>query len=242
MIETWRLIPPLSASGKVQMSIDLWLLEKHRQGKHPPCLRFYTWSEATISLGFHQHQYPNFWNGLMWEGKSLSIVRRPSGGRAVLHQGDLTYMVVTSGLSRQRREAYLHICQFLILGWQRLGLSLGYGCEGQNYIRDDNCFATASNADLVSDRGDKLVGSAQLRKKDAILQHGSILYNTSDRLFGRVFPNSYLHNIREYLSLDEEDLFAKVIPTLTQAAREHFQIDLQEIPLSKAEKDDIGIE
>ena len=85
----WRLIPLLSASGRVQMAIDKWLLEKHLAGKNPPTLRFYTWVPAAISLGYHQQRWPDFWQQLSWEGKPLELVRRPSGGRAVLHQGDL---------------------------------------------------------------------------------------------------------------------------------------------------------
>jgi lipoate---protein ligase len=236
MTETWRLIPPLKASGRVQMSIDAWLLEQHRQGKHPPCLRFYTWSEATISLGYHQRQYPDFWGKMTWEGQKLAIVRRPSGGRAVLHQGDLTYMVVTSGLSTKRQEAYHDICQFLIEGWQQLGLSLEYGTAGKDYIDRPNCFATASSADLVTSQGDKLIGSAQLRRGESILQHGSMLYTTSSQLFTEVFPDSNPRNIQNYLSLTDTDLFTQVIPTLTEAAINHFQIDLQERLLTEAEK------
>jgi lipoate---protein ligase len=242
MPETWRLIPPLEASGRMQMSIDIWLLEKHRQGEHPPCLRFYTWPEATISLGYHQHQYPDFWDKLTWEGKKLAVIRRPSGGRAVLHQGDLTYMVVTSGLSTKRREAYRDICQFLIQGWQQLGLSLEYGNAGKDYIQHSNCFATASTADLVTSRGDKLIGSAQLRRGETILQHGSMLYSTSNQLFTKVFPDSNPRNIQNYLSLTNTDLFTKVIPTLTETARSYFQIDLQERPLTDEERAEILID
>jgi lipoate-protein ligase A len=84
----WRLIPLLEATGTVQMAIDSWLLEQHQCGKHPPTLRFYTWSPAAISLGYHQRQYPQSWQNLTGGGKKLDLVLRPSGGRAVLHQGD----------------------------------------------------------------------------------------------------------------------------------------------------------
>ncbi|HEY9649888.1 MAG TPA: lipoate--protein ligase family protein, partial [Coleofasciculaceae cyanobacterium] len=79
------------------MAIDQWLLEQHRIGNHPPVVRFYTWASPTISLGYHQRRWPVFWQQLTWQGIPLDLVRRPTGGRAVLHQGDLTYMVVTSG-------------------------------------------------------------------------------------------------------------------------------------------------
>jgi lipoate---protein ligase len=219
------------------MSIDLWLLEQYQQGLHPPCLRFYTWSEPTISLGYHQTCYPTDWADITWQGKKLSLVRRPSGGRAVLHQGDLTYAVITSDLPHQRREAYCTICQFLIDGWRELGLDLEYGnAAPRSYLDQASCFATATSADLVTPRGDKLIGSAQLRRKETILQHGAILYSTDGELLERVFgadrPQS---NLRDYLQLTDLDLFEKVIPTLTAAARHCFGVELQEKPLTEAE-------
>lgn len=127
----WRFIPVINAAGSVQMSIDTWLLEQHRLGLHPPTLRFYTWSPAAISLGYHQHRYPEHWHNLIWHGEPVDLVRRPSGGRAVLHQGDLTYAVITSGLTGNRMQAYETICEFLIQGWRQLGIELHYGQAGR---------------------------------------------------------------------------------------------------------------
>ncbi|HSM82971.1 MAG TPA: lipoate--protein ligase family protein, partial [Nodosilinea sp.] len=88
----WRLIPPIAAPGAVQMAIDTWLLDQHQRHGHPPTLRFYTWSPAAISLGVSQRQQiPEHWRGLRWQGQPVDLVQRPTGGRGVLHQGDLTY-------------------------------------------------------------------------------------------------------------------------------------------------------
>ena len=103
------------------MAIDEWLLKQHQSG-YLPTLRFYTWSPSAISLGYHQRKYPEDWQSLTWKGEEIDLVRRPTGGRAVLHYGDLTYAVVTSGLSGSRIEAYKKICEFLIQGWQNLGV------------------------------------------------------------------------------------------------------------------------
>ncbi len=183
----WRLIPLLQASGEVQMAIDCWLLQQHQAGNLPPILRFYTWSPVAISLGYHQRHYPAVWQHLSWQGKPLDIVRRPTGGRAVLHQGDLTYTMVTSGLSGSRVEVYQQLCQFLIEGWRSLGLELHYGQAGRGYIHNPNCFATATSADLVDTQGNKLVGSAQLRQNKAILQQGSIRLFPDGDLYTRAF-------------------------------------------------------
>ena len=183
----WRLIPILAASGSVQMAIDRWLLVQHESGKCLPTLRFYTWSPPAISLGYHQRQYPEFWQNLIWKGQKLDLVRRPTGGRAVLHQGDLTYSVVTSGIRGNTIEIYTKICEFLIQGWRSLGIELYYGQAGRGYIHNPNCFGTATGADLVLADGSKLIGSAQLRKGGAVLQHGSIRLNPDVDLFIKVF-------------------------------------------------------
>ena len=183
----WRLIPLLDAPGQTQMAIDRWLLDQHRQGLHPPTLRFYTWSPPAISLGYHQRQYPDFWQQLSWNNQPIDLVRRPSGGRAVLHQGDLTYAVIASGLPKNRMQAYQAICEFLIAGWRSLRVELDYGASGRGYIHNPNCFGTATAADLVLPTGAKLIGSAQLRQGDTILQHGSIRINPDPDLFQQVF-------------------------------------------------------
>lgn len=221
----WRLLPFLEAPGTIQMAFDEWLLDQHRLGLMPSVLRFYSWRPAAISLGYHQHQYPEDWNTLTWKGTPVDIVRRPSGGRAVLHQGDLTYAVITSsdvlsGLGpetvelsvstasstsqalpeptpkpstsnqnkRSRRTIdYQAICQFLIHGFRSLGFNLSYGTAGRGYINNPNCFGTATAADLVLPDGTKLIGSAQLRRGNAILQHGSIRILPDAALFDQVF-------------------------------------------------------
>ena len=96
------LIPLLSASGRVQMAIDQWLLQQHLAGKNPPTLRFYTWAPAAISLGYHQRRWPELWQQLFWEGQPLELVRRPSGGRGGLHPGGWSYGAGGAGVGSAR--------------------------------------------------------------------------------------------------------------------------------------------
>lgn len=234
----WRLIPLLSASGRVQMAIDQWLLQQHLAGKNPPTLRFYTWAPAAISLGYHQRRWPEFWQQLFWEGQPLELVRRPSGGRAVLHQGDLTYAVVASGFDSSRLKAYHTICQFLIEGWRAIGVDLHYGEAGRGYIHNPNCFGTATGADLVTVDGCKLIGSAQLRRGDAILQHGSMRLQPDVSLFYQVFGEELIH-VKLPLSEGGDDLIVTVIDALSAAACRCFAIDLEVRPLSDEEWQDI---
>ena len=230
----WRLIPLLSASGSLQMAIDQWLLEQHLAGKIGPTLRFYTWQPAAISLGYHQRRWPEFWQQLSFGGFPVELVRRPSGGRAVLHQGDLTYAVVASGFAGSRIQAYHTICEFLIEGWSAMGLDLHYGEAGRGYIHNPNCFGTATGADLVTSDGYKLIGSAQLRRGDAILQHGSMRLQPNFDLFSQVFGEELIP-LKLPLSGVGNDLIETVIEALSAAAGRCFEIDLEVESLSEEE-------
>jgi lipoate---protein ligase len=225
MGQTWRYIPPIVLSGAEQMALDQWLLNQHLQGE-PPCLRFYRWQPAAISLGYHQQHYPEHWHNLTWNGEPIELVRRPTGGRAVLHQGELTYAVITSGLSPRRRESYEQICQFLIEGWRSLGIELHYGDAGRGYIKNPNCFGTATAADLVMENGAKFIGSAQLHQDGAILQHGSMRLNQDAGLFEQVFGE-----MGEMPKCDRTIDDADIIQALVRSASNCFGVDFAITPL-----------
>ena len=231
MATVWRLILPIEASGSTQMAIDEWLLEQHRLGKSPACLRFYTWAPIAISLGYHQRHYPAHWQNLEWKNQTLDLVRRPSGGRAVLHQGDLTYSLITSGYSGRRRDVYAHLCKFLIEGWHSLGIALQLGAKQQSYQHSDNCFGTSTAADLIMGNGYKLIGSAQLYRERCILQHGSM----------RLLPDpSLVENVFGTPIMPPKDLMtisaASVVDALAAAAQRIFDIRFEVQPLSHREQ------
>ncbi len=216
------------------MAIDEWLLKQHLSG-HPPSLRFYTWSPSAISLGYHQRKYPEDWQNLIWENEQIDLVRRPTGGRAVLHHGDLTYAVVTSGFSGSRMEAYKNICEFLIQGWRNLGIELDYGTAGRGYINNPNCFGTATGADLVTVDGNKLIGSAQLRRGDAILQHGSMRLKPDAELFKKIFGEELLDRV----VIGEDLEIERIISVLVDAAKDCFGVEFEEKVLSDGEWEEI---
>jgi lipoate-protein ligase A len=264
---TWRLIPPLQLSGAWHMAIDTWLLQRHQQGSHPPSLRFYTWTPPAISLGYHQRRFPSHWQPqsgnpgpsgnpgqswqpeqaqntrnypLTWQGQALDLVRRPSGGRAVLHQGDLTYAIVTSvasGLPKQRTQAYQYLCEFLRRGWDQLGFPLHYGHPDSGYIHNPNCFATPTQADLVLNDGTKLIGSAQLWRDGTVLHHGSMQLAVDPHLFHQVFgiPKPTSAYAQSLGRLSVEDL----IEVLTKAAQHHFGVTLTTQAFSQVEWQEI---
>ena len=237
--QNWRLIPLLDASAQVQMAVDNWLINKHSQGEHPSTLRFYTWTPAAISLGYHQKNYPEFWQDLTWQDQPLDIIRRHTGGRAVLHQGDLTYAVVTSAKSGKRLAVYKNICQFLINGWRSLGVELTYGTANKEYTAHHNCFTTATGADLITKQGQKAIGSAQLRRGKALLQHGSMMLEVDNQLFVKIFNELPPANLVELIADSKQKAIANIVDTLILAAQDWFGINLVEQPLSDAEWQDI---
>lgn len=231
----WRLIPFLNAPGDIQMAIDAFVLQQHQLGQHPPTLRFYTFSSVTLSLGRLQRRYPQQWQKLRWQETVIDLVRRPSGGRAVLHQGDLTYMVVTSQMPKKVSLAYQQICQFLIKGFHSLGIQLHFGQVSQDYTRSANCFSTATNADLVDERGVKFIGSAQLHQKNAILQHGSIMLQPERQLFEQIFDIAPPQPVKLPFSEDWEAQIFALMDTLIQSASQCFGCCFEIQPLTSSE-------
>lgn len=233
-LQPWRFIPLLEAPGPIQMAVDAWLLEQHQQGLLPPVLRFYTWNPVAISLGYHQRHWSEHWQRLTWQGQPVELVRRPTGGRAVLHCGDLTYAVITSGLMGSRTQVYQRICEFLVEGWRSLGVDLYYGKAGRGYIRNPNCFSTATSADLVTGDGSKLIGSAQLYRRQAVLQHGSMQLQPDADLFQQVFgiaiPSDSLP-----LAETGKARIEMVVEALVRSAGQCFRAMFEVQPLSEAE-------
>lgn len=194
-------LPPSQLQGTWPMAIDNWLLDNALATRAaaiegelaPGCLpaalagtlRFYQWPRPTLSLGFHQQRLPAHWLELAASGV-IDLVRRPTGGRAVLHGGDLTYALIWPSPPPQRAEAYRRACRWLQLGFASIDLPLGFGEAASSRDRD-SCFATSTAADLVHADGSKRIGSAQLWRRGALLQHGSILIEPQRALWREIF-------------------------------------------------------
>ena len=186
MTTPWRWIPPLAGSGPLQMALDELLLDQAVAAKAPEaCLRLYSWTGPWLSLGFHQRHVPNAWLALAVAGQ-IGLVRRPSGGRAVLHGGSLTYALIQPNPGKDRSQAYRHHCRWLQRAFAELGLPLSFGA-GRTSGASGSCFARASAADLVHGNGAKRIGSAQLWRRGVLLQHGSLLIDPPRELWWQLF-------------------------------------------------------
>ena len=189
MTTPWRWIPPLVGSGPFQMALDDLLLDQAIAARAPrACLRLYSWSGPWLSVGYHQRHLPASWLALAEQGQ-LGLVRRPSGGRAVLHGGSLTYALIQPNPARDRRQAYRDHCRWLQRAFAEMGLPLSFG-TARAAADSGSCFARASAADLVHCNGAKRIGSAQLWRRGALLQHGSLLIDPPRDLWGQLFQEA----------------------------------------------------
>ena len=164
------------------MAIDRWMHEQLIAGC-PPMLRLYRWSTPALSLGRHQLHWPQ-----RWREAGVELVRRPSGGRAVLHAGELTYALVLRPEQRDREAVYRHCCRWLQQALALAGEPLQFGqASPAAAAQRSSCFATATAADLVNAHGAKRIGSAQLWHGQALLQHGSLLLDPPAQLWQCLF-------------------------------------------------------
>lgn len=168
------------------MAIDEHLLEQAQANPNAiPVLRLYRWSRPTLSLGYHQRVVPPHWRELAADGV-IDLIRRPSGGRAVLHGGDLSYALIWPAATGHRRLVYSRACGWLCRTFTELGLPVRFGQSAPSRDRA-SCFATSTAADLVHADGSKRIGSAQLWRRGDLLQHGSILLNPPAPLWRLIF-------------------------------------------------------
>ena len=179
------IISTLELSGVEQMNLDSYFLEKTISNIDLLfTLRFYYWKGTWLSLGYHQKNIPKHWEKLSDEG-IINIVRRPSGGGAVLHSGGITY-ALTFKKPAYKNFSYEMVNNWLINSFDKLGLQLQPGNLKKSFI-NDNCFGSSYISDLVDQNGFKRIGSAQFRKKDAFLQHGEIQLNPPSDLWINLF-------------------------------------------------------
>ncbi|MDQ1909719.1 biotin/lipoate A/B protein ligase family protein [Paenibacillus sp. GD4] len=198
--EVWRLVDSGACSPAYNMALDEAILTAHSEGLVPPTVRFYGWSPASLSIGYFQKAEGEV-DLERVEREGLGFVRRPTGGRAVLHDRELTYSIIVAesypGIPRGVTEAYRVLSEGLLLGFRHLGLdaamvSLASEEEQRQYASMGSaaCFDSPSWYELVVE-GRKVAGSAQTRQKGVVLQHGSILLELDvEQLFGLLrFPS-----------------------------------------------------
>lgn len=184
-----KFIPYEVFNGMQNMQIDNELLDKAiLEHCEEPIFRLYGWKPACISLG--KNQPDTFLDKNFLKENCIDIVRRLTGGRALLHDNEITYSYICPVNSLKHGEnvvkSYIEISQILINKFKRLGIDLEFGGEKPVNTKFDYCMLISTGADLCY-QGKKLIGSAQCRKQGYILQHGSILYDYDKELLEKIF-------------------------------------------------------
>jgi len=179
-------------TGSYNMLFDGRLLDNAiKTESKEPFLRFYGWSPKCVSLGRNQSE-KNI-NTEYCKSNGIDIVRRPTGGRGLLHDNEITYSFVCSSEILKDGESiinsYKEISSALVKGFDLLNIELAFGAKKQKDASHDYCMLLATGADLCYN-GKKLVGSAQYRKQGYILQHGSILIDYNPFELENIFNES----------------------------------------------------
>ncbi len=198
--ETWVFLDTGNQNAAYNMAVDEALLDWHSKGLIPPIVRFYGWEPAALSIGYFQKAEKEVDFDAV-RNYGLGFVRRPTGGRGVLHEHELTYSVIVSeehpDMPTGVTEAYRVISEGVLQGFRKLGLAAEFAVPrteeekaSLKNPRSSVCFDAPSWYELVVE-GRKVAGSAQTRQKGVILQHGSILLDLDeDKLFSLFhYPN-----------------------------------------------------
>ena len=148
----------------------------------------YGWHPACISLG--RNQQDAFIDKKFLKDTGIDLVKRLTGGRALLHDNEITYSYICPVSCLKHGEnvmqSYVEISQILIDGFAKLGIELDFGASKPVNTKFDYCMLISTGADLCY-KGKRLIGSAQCRKEGYILQHGSILYDYDAALLEKIF-------------------------------------------------------
>lgn len=179
-----RFIPFSINSGQKNMQIDSDLLDKAIIEKATePIFRLYGWSPKCISLGRNQRNFN-------CENKGIDCVRRLTGGRALLHDNEVTYSyispisIIPNG--EKISDSYKYISGILINFFKTLGIELDFGENKKISTHFEYCMLLSTGADVCY-KGQKIIGSAQFRKEGYVLQHGSILFGYDKELLESIF-------------------------------------------------------
>ena len=254
--KTWRLIDHPPTNGAWNMAVDEAILESVYLGESIPTLRLYAWNPACLSLGHAQPFSEVNTKALVENG--WDVVRRPTGGRAILHVDELTYAVIAPEDEPRVMggvlESYLRLSEALLESLRQLGLSPLAKEKSQSTTKkkpNPVCFEVPSNYEITVN-GKKLIGSAQARRKTGILQHGALpLYGDLTRIITALAFNDDEQKLRAETRLlahattvERELGYPVTLEKAKQAFKEAFQevLNLHLEPAALTEKEIIRAE
>ncbi|MBT7272694.1 MAG: lipoate--protein ligase family protein [Nitrospinaceae bacterium] len=194
-MQEWRVIEDVPKTGESNMNIDRAILASCGSGESLPTLRLYSWEQPTLTVGYAQ-DFAKEIDINRCQKLGIEIVRRPTGGRALLHNHEVTYSF-TAPIPHNKFPpsllgAYKTVAKALLEGLKEVGV---YGAVlasgkkttiGKHSFHSPSCLSSINHLEIEV-QGAKLVGSAQRRTKKAFLQHGSILLDCDRGLVNSLF-------------------------------------------------------
>ena len=238
----WELIVDSARDGSINMAIDAALLDEIDKSAEPrTVVRFYTWLRPTISLGRNQ-KIEKAVDLEYCRANGIDVVHRPTGGRAVLHDDELTYAVISNDSSAFGDTIYgnyKRVSEALCLGYNNLGVPAVLAPDTRKpempamFTRggDPPCFVSPSRYELMVG-GRKIVGSAQRRVRASFLQHGSMPITCDREALARAtgLPDSTIleqemAGLAEFLA--ERPSLEQLRSVFTRAFQYHFSTEFQ---------------
>jgi len=232
MSEIWRLIDSGPCSAAFSMALDEAISRHVREKNQPPTLRFYGWDRPSVSLG--RFQKSSDIDLEYCREKNIPVVRRPTGGRAILHGDELTYSFAvrtdTGPFNCGLLESYRLLSEAFLSAFRNAGISAESKErreKGRVLTGSPLCFRTSSYKEILSNNN-KLIGSAQRRWKDGLLQQGSIPLSYDRESVRRVFricsPDIQMAGLNESGNAAEIQVLKRL---LSEAFEEIFSVSLQ---------------
>jgi len=255
----WRFLNTQFGNAFFNMAVDEAVVRSVERGAAPPTFRVFGWTPPAVSFGYAQRVSREV-DLDQCRALGVDVVRRPSGGRAVLHWNELTYSVLCSGhdplLGGAVQEAYRKISACLVAGVRCLGANARLESRRQPVPSPRGkrltspCFSSTTQYEVTLG-GRKLIGSAQRRLGNMLLQHGSLLIGPEHKQLVNLLPQNQdalqarfrreldRHTVSLQEDLDRPVSFEAVAGALRAGFQETLDIPLTEAPLSPDEEADV---
>ncbi|GAA0246050.1 biotin/lipoate A/B protein ligase family protein [Haladaptatus pallidirubidus] len=225
----WRLIREEPRDGPLNMALDEIAAETAATGG-PRTLRVYRWEPSTLSLGYRQEPETVDWE--FCENEGITVTRRPTGGGGIYHDnyGDISYSIIAPAeeLPGSLMETYELLCEPIFDAFERMDVNAEFTEEKLPVIHQPACYLRELHPahDVVAG-GRKISGNAQYRRKDAVIQHGSLKFALDAERHLSTFSNpettpetfhERVTTINERVSIDREDAVTAVESALQEWA------------------------
>ena len=228
MNKKWWFLDTSWSAGPANMATEEAILNyKINHPEAPPTLRVFGWSPPCVSLG--RTQPFNDMNLVKCRELGIYIVRRLTGGTAILHDRELTYSIIISqndGIPFNIVESFRTLNQGLILAYRKLGVPVELITRQQKDCRVW-CFASQGIADLAY-QGKKIVGSAQYRRGTTILQHGSLIIRHNLKLMSELAPEILLSEATDLETIRGKTTLQEIKTAIRQGFEEALDIEFSD--------------